>query len=146
MWPRPRCSTAPVRAEGLFQSIGRAFTTPDGQTVNRPEAPYLPLAAVQKTTDNYLAVSADAAARRTALKQQIAATTTQLKAAATDAEVQKLNSVLTGLSAALNNTDYELNQASASALVQDIANRNDRQHQLEARKEQVQTEFTEAMR
>ncbi len=131
-------------ANGLFQSIGKTFTTPDGQTVNRPEIPYLPLAAVQKTTDNYLAVSADAATRRTALKQQIAATTTQLKPAATDAGVQKLNGVLTGLSAALNNTDYELNQASASALVQDIANRNDRQRQLEARKEQVQAEFTEA--
>ena len=76
--------------------------------------------------------------------QQIATTTTQLKAAAIDAEVQKLNGVLTGLSAALNNTDYELNRASASALVQDVANRNDRQRQLEARKEQVQAEFTEA--
>ena len=51
-------------ANGLFRTIGETFTTPDGQTVNRPEAPYLPLAAVQKTTDNFLAVSADAAARR----------------------------------------------------------------------------------
>ena len=67
-----------------------------------------------------------------ALKDEIAATTEQLKAATTDAEVQKLNGVLTGLSAALNNTDYELNQASASALVQDIANRNDKQRQIEA--------------
>ena len=132
-------------ANGLFHSVGTTFTTPAGQTVTRLQAPYLPVAAVQKTTDNYLAVSTDAAARRVVLKDEIAATTEQLKAATTDADVQKLNGVLTGLSAALNNTDYELNQASASALVQDIANRNDEQRQVEANKEQQHAEFTEAV-
>ncbi|MEI6083712.1 MAG: hypothetical protein WCS70_05365 [Verrucomicrobiota bacterium] len=132
-------------ANGLFHSVGTTFTTPDGQTVTRQQATYLPVAAVQKTTDNYLAVSTDAAARRVALKDEIAATTEQLKAATTDAEVQKLTGVLIGLSAALNNTDYELNQASASALVQDIANRNDEQRQLAANKEQQHAEFTEAV-
>jgi hypothetical protein len=132
-------------ANGLFHSVGTTFTTPNGQTVNRQQATYLPVAAVQKTTDNYLTVSTDAAARRVALKNEIAATTTQLKAAKTDAEVQKLTGVLIGLSAALNNTDYELNQATASALVQDVANRNDEQRQIEAQKEQQHAEFTEAI-
>jgi hypothetical protein len=132
-------------ANGLFHSIGTTFTTPNGQTVTRQEATYLPVAAVQKTTDNYLTVSTDAAARRVALKNEIALTTEQLKAAKTDAEVQKLTGVLIGLSAALNNTDYELNQATASALVQDVANRNDTQRQLEAKKEQQHAEFTEAI-
>ena len=132
-------------ANGLFHSVGTTFTTPNGQTVARLQAPYLPVAAVQKTTDNYLTVSTDAAARRVALKDEIAATTEQLKAATTDAEVQKLTGVLIGLSAALNNTDYELNQASASAMVQDVANRNDEQRQIEAKKEQQHAEFTEAM-
>ena len=80
-----------------------------------------------------------------ALKQEIAATTDQLKAAATDAEVQKLTGVLIGLSSALNNTDYEINQATTSAVVQDIANRNDAQRQIEAKKEQQHAEFTEAV-
>jgi hypothetical protein len=132
-------------ANGLFHSVGTTFTTPNGQTVTRLQAPYLPVAAVQNTTDNYLTVSTDAAARRVALKDEIAATTEQLKAATTDAEVQKLTGVLIGLSAALNNTDYELNQASASAMVQDVANRNDEQRQIEAKKEQQHAEFTEAM-
>ncbi len=132
-------------ASGLFQSVGTTFTTPEGKTVTRLEAPYLPVAAVQKTTDNYLSVSTDAMARRVALKDQIAATTDQLKAATTDAEVQKLTGVLIGLSAALENTDYEINQATASALVQDVANRNDAQRQIEAKKEQQHAEFTEAM-
>src|SRR5258708_744696 len=117
-------------ASGLFHSIGTTFSTPNGTTVTRLQAPYLPVAAVQKTTDNYLSVSTDATARRIALKTEIAATTDALKAAKTDAEVQKLTGVLIGLSSALNNTDYELNQATASALVQDVANRNDAQRQI----------------
>ena len=132
-------------ASGLFHSIGTTFTTPNGQTVTRQQATYLPVAAVQKTTDNYLSVSTDATARRVALKDEIAATTEQLKSATTDAEVQKLQGVLIGLSSALNNTDYEINQATASALVQDIANRNDAQRQVEAQKQQQHAEFSEAV-
>jgi hypothetical protein len=132
-------------ANGLFTSIGTTFTTPDGNTVTRLQAPYLPVAAVQKTTDNFLSVSTDATARRVALKAQIAATTEALKNATTDAEVQKLTGVLIGLSSALNNTDYELNQATASTLVQDVANRNDAQRQVAAQKEQQHAEFSEAI-
>ena len=132
-------------ASGLFHSVGTTFTTPNGQSVTRQQATYLPVAAVHKTTDNYLSVSTDATARRVALKNQIAATTDALKAATTDAEVQKLTGVLIGLSSALNNTDYEINQATASAVVQDIANRNDAQRQVEAKKEQQHAEFTEAV-
>lgn len=132
-------------ANGLFSSVGTTFTTPNGQTVTRQQATYLPVAAVQKTTDNFLSVSTDATARRIALKEEIARTTTALKNATTDAEVQKLTGVLIGLSSALNNTDYEINQATASALVQDVANRNDAQRQIDAKKEQQHAEFTEAM-
>jgi len=132
-------------ASGLFQSIGTTFTTPNGQTITRRQLPFKPVAAVQKTTDNYLAVATDATARRIALKVQIAATTEALKAATTDAEVQKLTGVLIGLSAALNNTDYEINQATTAAIVQDIANRNDAQGKIEAKKEQQHAEFTEAI-
>src|SRR5438477_633525 len=132
-------------AGGLFHSVGTTFKTPNGATVTRQEAPYLPVAAVQKTTDNFLSVSTDATARRIALKGQIAATTDALRNAATDAEVQKLTGVLIGLSSALNNTDYEIHQATASAVVQDITNRNEMQRQIEAKKEQQHAEFTEAV-
>ena len=113
--------------------------------VTRRPQPYLALAAVQQTADNYLAVSTDAAARRVALKRQVAVTTEQLRSARTDAEVQKLGAVLTGLSAALESTDQEIGQATASAVVQDIANRAEAQRQLEAKKEQQHAEFTEAV-
>jgi hypothetical protein len=132
-------------ASGLFTNIGTTFATPNGATVTRRETPYLPVAAVQKTTEDFLSVSTDATARRIALKEEIARTTTALKSATTDAEVQKLTGVLIGLSSALNNTDYEINQATASALVQDVANRNDAQRQIEAKKEQQHAEFTEAV-
>ena len=132
-------------AGGLFQSVGTTFKTPNGATVTRLEAPYRPVAAVQKTTDNFLSVSTDTAARRIALKGQIAATTDALRNATTDAEVQKLTGVLVGLSSALNNTDDEIHQATASAIVQDIANRNEGQRQIEAKKEQQHAEFTEAV-
>lgn len=132
-------------ANGLFTSIGTTFNTPNGAKVTRRETTYLPVAAVQKTTDNFLAVTTDATARRIALKEEIARTTTALKSATTDAEVQKLTGVLIGLSSALNNTDYEINQATASALVQDVANRNDAKRQIEAKKEQQHAEFTEAV-
>jgi hypothetical protein len=132
-------------ANGLFHSVGTTFTTPNGVTVTRQQPTYLPVAAVQKTTENYLSVSTDATSRRIALKAQIAATTDALKAAQTDAEVQKLTGVLIGLSSALNNTDYEINQATTAAVVQDIANRNDAQRQIEAKKEQQHAEFSEAL-
>ncbi len=130
---------------GLYRSVGTQFTTPGGQSVTRPTAPYLPVAAVQKTTDNYQTVSTDAGTRRAALKQQIATTTQQLQAATTDAEVQKLHGVLVGLSAALNGADQEIHEAAASSTVQEIANRNDQKRQLQADRDQQNAEFTETV-
>ena len=132
-------------AGGIFHAVGTEFKTPLGRTVKRQAPEYRPLATIQQATDNFLTVSGDAAARRVALKNEIAQTTEQLKAARTDAEVQKIAGVLIGLSAALASTEAEVNQATASALVQDIANRNDERRQTQARKEQQHAEFTEAV-
>ena len=66
---------------GLFQAVGTTFTTPKGQTVTRQQSPYVPIAAIQNTTSNYLSVSTNIEARRVALKQDIASTIDQLKAA-----------------------------------------------------------------
>ena len=133
-------------ASGLFNSIGTTFTTPNGQTVTRREAPYLPVAAVQKTTDNYpVRLHRRDRPPRRVERSNRRDDRRSSRAATTDAEVQKLTGVLIGLSSALNNTDYEINQATASALVQDVANRNDAQRQIEAKKEQQHAEFTEAV-
>lgn len=130
---------------GLFQVIGEEFTTPGGVTMARREEPYRAISAVQNTTANYLSVSTDVTSRRVALKTEIANTTDALRAAKTDAEVQKLTGVLLGLSAAADTADHEVTQATASAVVQDIANRADDRRQIEAKKEQQHAEFAEAV-
>jgi len=130
---------------GIFHTVGPTFTTPGGQTVTRPADQYKPYAAVSRTADNYVAAAKDAAARRAAIKSQIAQTIEQLKSATTDAEVQKLQGILTSQNADLASTDAEVNQAMASALVQDIQNRNDEKKQVQALTEQKNAEFQEAI-
>ena len=120
---------------GIYATVGTSFQTPGGQTIQRPTDQYKPFAAVINSASNYVAVADNAAQRRAAIKDQIAQTTQQLQAATTDAQVQKLQGVLTSLNADLASTDDEVNQAAASAMVQDIQNRNDQQ----------KAEFTEAV-
>lgn len=130
---------------GIYASIGASFQTPDGATVSRPADEFKPFAAINRTADNFVAVADDAASRRANLKKQIAQTTQQLQSASTEAEVQKLQGVLTGLNGALVSTDAEVNQAVGSAVVQDIQNRNDQQKQQKALSEQQNAEFHEAV-
>lgn len=130
---------------GIFQTVGQTFTTPRGQTITRPADLYKPFAAVSRAADNFVAVATDTAARRAAIKSQIAQTTEQLKNAPTDAEVQKLQGVLASLNSDLASTDAEVNQAIGSALVQDIQNRNDQEKQQRALLERQNAEFHEAI-
>ena len=130
---------------GVFHAVGEKFETPAGETVERHPQLYRAIAAVQGASHNFTAVSVDTAARRAALKAQIAQTSSALARATTDAEVQKLTGTLVGLSSALQGTDQELQQATASVLVQDAANRADERRQEAARREAQAAEFSEAM-
>ena len=130
---------------GIYATVGTSFQTPRGQTVQRPASQYEPFSAIINTASNYVAVADSAAQRRAAIKNQIAQTTQQLQNATTDAEVQKLHGVLTSLNADLASTDDEVNQAAASAMVQDIQNRNDQQKQIVALTEQQNAEFEESV-
>ena len=130
---------------GVFNAIGATFQTPDGKTILRATNDFKPFAALTQTADNFISVARNAAARRAAIKNQIAETTTQLNSATTDAEVQKLQGTLASLNADLASAGDEVNQAIGSALVQDIQNRNEEQkHQL-ALREQAEAEFHEAV-
>ena len=129
---------------GIFPTVGVTFQTPGGQTIQRPADLFKPFAAINRTADNFIAVADDAVARRANIKDAIAQTSQQLQNATTDAEVQKLQGVLTGLNGDLASTDAEVNQAASSALVQDIQNRNDQQKQVQALTEQQNAEFEEA--
>ena len=130
---------------GIYATVGVSFQTPGGQTIQRPADQYKPFAAINNTANNYVTVADNAAQRRAALKDQIAQTTQQLQDATTDAQVQKLQGVLTSLNGDLASTDDEVNQAAASALVQDIQNRNDQQKQVQAMTEQQNAQFEEAV-
>jgi len=130
---------------GIYATVGTSFQTPRGQTIQRPADQYEPFAAIINTASNYDAVADNAAQRRATIKDQIAQTTQQLQDATTDAEVQKLRGVLTSLNGDLASTEDEVNQAAASALVQDIQNRNDQQKQIQALTEQQNAEFEESV-
>ena len=130
---------------GIYATVGVSFQTPGGQTIQRPADQYKPFAAINGTANNYVTVADNAAQRRATIKDQIAQTTEQLQNATTDAEVQKLHGVLTSLNGDLASTDDEVNQAAASAMVQDIQNRNDQQKQIQALTEQQNAEFEESV-
>ncbi|HUD84650.1 MAG TPA: hypothetical protein VMQ67_14160 [Candidatus Saccharimonadales bacterium] len=130
---------------GIYATVGTSFQTPRGQTIQRPTNQYQRFSAIINTASNYVMVADNAAQRRATIKTNIAQTTQQLQNATTDAEVQKLHGVLTSLNGDLASTDDEVNQAAASATVQDIQNRNDQQKQIQALTEQQNAEFTEAI-
>ncbi len=130
---------------GLYHNVGQNFTTPSGTQVTRDTNYYRPNAAIDGATQNYTNVYADVQQRRATLKAQIATTTQQLQSATTDAEVQKLQGVLTGLNGALAATDKEADQAVGLALVQHVENQNDRDKQIKAESEEQQAEFTESI-
>ena len=133
-------------ANGLYQSIGTTFTTPGGIELPRAEDLYRKFAATQRAAQNFTSVYDDVSQRRATLKNQIAQTTEQLQASSTDAETQKLQGVLTGYNAELAAIDKEVDHALAESVVQDIQNRDDREKQEQARREEQKAEFSEAMR
>ena len=132
-------------ANGLYQSIGQTFTTPGGYELPRAEELYRKFAASQRTTRNFESVYKDVSQRRGVLKGRIAETTQQLQASSTDAETQKLTGVITGYNAELAAIDKEVDQALAESVVLDIQNREDREKQEQARKEERMAEFSEAI-
>jgi hypothetical protein len=132
-------------ASGLYHNVGETFTTRNGNSVSRDQNSYRQFAAVNETTKNFSDVYADVIARRQALKQDIASTATQLRAATTASEVQKLTGLLVGQNAALAATDKELDQALGLSLVQDTENRNDQAKQDQARIEEQRAEFSESI-
>ncbi len=132
-------------ANGLYHNVGVTFTTPDGASVTRAATLYRPFAAVNETTRNFSNVYADVVSRRDALRQDIAATTEQLRNATTASEVQKLTGILIGLNAELDATDKELDHATSVSVVQNAENQNDQAKQEQARLEEQQAEFTEGI-
>ena len=131
---------------GLHSAIGTTFITPRGETVGREPVLYRDVAASQRTLANFVAVAADARTRRASLKAELARTAESLARATTDAEVQKLSGTLDVLGTALQSLDHEVSEATASALVQDVAVRAEEVRQRQAHQEEADAQFAETVR
>src|SRR5439155_13165359 len=131
---------------GLYQSLGQTFTTPSGNQVPRLEDLYRKYGAIQDDSRNFQSVTTDVLARRANLRNQIASTTTQLQAATTDAETQKLTGVLVGSNAELATVDHEIDNAAGQVLTQDAENRADKERDDQARREERQAQTEESFR
>ena len=131
---------------GLYQSLGQTFTTPSGAQVPRLEDLYRKYGAIQDDSRNFQSVTTDVLARRANLRNQIASTTTQLQAATTDAETQKLTGVIVGYNAELATVDHEIDNAAGQVLTQDAENRADKERDDQARREERQAQTEESFR
>ncbi len=131
---------------GLYTNLGSTFTTPGGLRLPRAEELYRKYGAIQQSSQNFQGVTTDVLARRANLRNQIASTTTQLQAATTDAETQKLTGVLVGYNAALATVDHEIDNAAGQVLTQDAENRADKERDDQARREERQAQTEESFR
>jgi hypothetical protein len=133
-------------ANGLYTNVGSTFTTPGGVQLPRAEELYRKYGAVQQNSQNFQGVTTDVLSRRANLRNQIASTTTQLQAATTDAETQKLTGVLVGYNAELATVDHEIDNAAGQVLTQDAENRADKERDDQARREERQAQMEETFR
>src|SRR5262245_22036487 len=131
---------------GLYTNLGSTFTTPGGVQLPRVEELYRKYGAVQQSSQNFQGVTTDVLTRRANLRNQIASTTTQLQAATTDAETQKLTGVLVGYNAELATVDHEIDNAAGQVLTQDAENRADKERDDQARREERQAQMEESFR
>jgi hypothetical protein len=131
---------------GLYSSLGQSFSTPGGAQVPRIEQLYRKYGAIQQDSRNFQSVTNDVLTRRTNLRNQIASTTTQLQAASTAAETQKLTGVLVGYNAELATVDHEIDNAAGQVLTQDAENRADKERDDQARREERQAQTEESFR
>ena len=133
-------------ANGLYTNLESTFTTPGGVQLPRAEELYRKYGAIQQSSQNFQGVTNDVLARRANLRNQIASTTTQLQAASTDAETQKLTGVLVGYNAELATVDHEIDNAAEQVLTQDAENRADKERDDQARREERQAQIEESFR
>jgi hypothetical protein len=131
--------------DGVFKPVGESFTIGDQEFERNAEA-YKPEDATRETIEQYRAKKKEVIERRDALKTEVAAATTQLKAAATDSEVKKLTGVLLGLQTELQALDEEVDIAAADAVVRDMENANQRRAKAKAALEENARRFAEGNR
>lgn len=102
---------------GVFAAVSAEFPTFDGGTIARDPVIYRQAQSVTETVDEFKTVQTDVYARRENLKRAIAATSDAMQAAETEAEQQKLASVLEAQYGQLAAVDSEVALSAAQVQV-----------------------------
>ena len=131
--------------DGIFQPVADSFEVGEQEFERRAEL-YKPEDVARETIEQYREKKKEVIERRDALKEDVAATTSQLKAATTDSEVKKLTGVLMGLQTELQVLDKELDMASDDARVREMENANQRRAEAKADLEENARRFAEGNR
>lgn len=124
---------------GVYRPIEKIEV--NGVEIPRQEELYRKYGALEDTGTNYRTVNEESANRIKSLKEDIAATTTDLQSATTDAEVQKAQGILASQTAQLAALQGEVQSAAMQVLVQDALNRNDQEKQRQAEREKSAAEW-----
>ena len=109
-------------SEGIYRQLDDR--TVFGREFTRQESLYRRFAAVERQADTMAGVQGQADARTSALQAEIAATLGQLRAARTQAEVDKLAAKLGALNAQLGHLDAVRSEELAKLQAQQILNEN----------------------
>lgn len=102
---------------GVFAAVTAEFPTFDGGTIARDPVIYRQAQSVTETVDEFKTVQTDVYTRRENLKRAIAATSDAMQAAETEAEQQKLASVLEAQYGQLAAVDSEVALSAAQVQV-----------------------------
>lgn len=109
-------------SDGIYRQLHDR--TALGRPFIRNAAIYRPYAAVERQADNLAEIQARTADRSATLQNEIAATLVQLRAAPTQAEVDKLHSKLTALNGQLAHLDAQRRDETDKLRAQQILNEN----------------------
>ena len=109
-------------SDGIYRQLDDR--TALGRDFARQEPLYRRYAAVERQADNLAAVQAETGSRSVALQGELAATLEQLRGAATQAEVDKLNAKLGALAGQLAHLDAQRRDESDKLQTQQILNEN----------------------
>ena len=131
--------------EGVFEPIESTVTI-GNQDFERDAGRYKPNDAARATIEQYREKKAQVIERRDALREEIASTAGQLRAAETDSEVKKLSGVLLSQQTELQAIDRELDIARGDAEARALENANQDDAQAKADAEAEARRFEEGNR
>lgn len=109
-------------ADGIYTSLENRTVL--GRTFTRQEGSYRRFAAVDRQADNLAAVQAETVDRSTALQRDLADTLERLKAATTQAEVDKLEAKVAALNGQMAHVDAQRHEEFRKLVAAQIANEN----------------------